>query len=581
MFYSHRIYFSTAKTTRQTTTKQPPNCAGTRDFQSTVGGIIQLPETGENLEQQDPCNDALCQVIAVALFSDREYENPNEEFTVTLHDLTYSSVSIPEVVLSSGLKTTTITIEDDGDMGTVSWCEYSCTTSTCVQEESFTQARTTPKCDAFSQTAPWPQSSTSARELKLCGATGNLQCNKLPDGVKYYYQVAEGTDFTVAYKRWGQSGFDEQLHFSLIMKHETAGADQASIDLGFDAIQRDSSKECYASTQLVADRMSRFVPFYNNGNDANGDVLMANADTSKDVVIDECTLSLAGTNIRDKLNPTKLQVTEMSANPFSNPSDGQDPTTSMGELRNNWWYTYFKFTAVDDNNILADQVFSMELTLKSTSEYNAKTQKDDTTLHNAGVTFLQDRRKVAIYIVDNDGGKAAVCKSRACIVCTNYKTSGECDTVTDTTSEYLFNIPKVIEGEESVQFFVVLKVSPTKPVYITLTPTSNVYQLRGDQAIGFGKPGASMMLTFKKSNWAQPQAVNVLATEDDTNRGSTYSGTIEFTSQSDQAAFGDTLEFYSLGNRAQSAAGFVLSGALTDNDVGEVIQFALDNNDGK
>lgn len=180
---------------------------GDKDFQSTVSGVVSFPPEGEN---EQGCSDSLCQEITVALFSDREYESPDETFTVTLHDLSYNGQAIPEAVLAADSATTTVTIDDDADLGTVSWCEYTCTTSACAQNVDFSTARTTSKCDAFSKTAPWPQSPTTGRELKICGASGNLQCNKLPDGVSYYYQVNEGTDFTVAYKRWGSSGFDEQ-----------------------------------------------------------------------------------------------------------------------------------------------------------------------------------------------------------------------------------------------------------------------------------------------------------------------------------------------------------------------------------
>ena len=180
---------------------------GDKDFQSTVSGMVSFPQEGEN---EQGCSDSLCQEITVALFSDREYESPDETFTVTLHDLSYNGQAIPEAVLAADSATTTVTIEDDGDLATISWCEYTCTTNACPDDAALDKARTTPKCDAFSKTAPWPQSPTTGRELKICGASGNLQCNKLPDGVSYYYQVNEGTDFTVAFKRWGSSGFDEQ-----------------------------------------------------------------------------------------------------------------------------------------------------------------------------------------------------------------------------------------------------------------------------------------------------------------------------------------------------------------------------------
>ena len=248
------------------------------------------------------------------------------------------------------------------------------------------------------------------------------------------------------------------------MKHEVAGADQAVIDLGFDAIQRDDNGDC-RTKDTNADGLSyaRFVP-YNNQE-------MASADTNKEVIIDSCSLDSTGTTER----------TYMSANPYSNPSnraDGFAPTVNPAEARNNWWYVYYKFTAVDDAKILADQVFSMALSISKTSERSGggtPSQSDVDTGHTSGVTFYNDMTKVAIYVVDNDGGKAAVCKSRDCMVCTTYNDAGECSLVTDTTSEYLSTIPEVVEGEESVQFFLVLKVAPTKPVYITITPTSNVY----------------------------------------------------------------------------------------------------------
>jgi hypothetical protein len=248
------------------------------------------------------------------------------------------------------------------------------------------------------------------------------------------------------------------------MKHEVAGADQAVIDLGFDAIQRDESGACRTKDTNAdgsgVDTYARFVP-YNNQE-------MASADTNKEVIIDSC--SLDGSTER----------TYMSANPYSNPSNGAGATTNPAEARNNWWYVYYKFTAVDDAKILADQVFSMALSISKTSERSGggtdpPHSADVDTGHTSGVTFYNDMTKVAIYVVDNDGGKAAVCKSRDCMVCTTYNDAGECTLVTDTTSEYLSTIPEVVEGEESVQFFLVLKVAPTKPVYITITPTSNVY----------------------------------------------------------------------------------------------------------
>lgn len=237
------------------------------------------------------------------------------------------------------------------------------------------------------------------------------------------------------------------------MKHEVAGAYQAVIDLGFDAIQRDGDNCRTKDTNANGLSYARFVP-YNNPD-------MEAADTSREVIIDSC--SLDGTTER----------TYMSANPYSNPSNGAAPTINPSEARNNWWYVYYKFTAVDDARILADQVFSMALSISKTSERLNNADVD--TGHTSDVTFYNDVRKVAIYVVDNDGGKAAVCKSRDCMVCTTYNDAGECSEVTDTTSEYLSTIPEVVEGEESVQFFLVLKVAPTKPVYITITPTSNVY----------------------------------------------------------------------------------------------------------
>ena len=498
-----------------------------------------------------------------------------ESFKVQLHDLTYNSQTLSEVVLSSD-SFSDVVITDDGDMGTVGFCSYTSCTS-CTTDADFQRARTTNLCDGLSVVAPWPQSQTTGRELKQCGTTGNLQCNKLPSGVSYYYQVPEGADFTVAYKRWSASGFDEQLHIKLKLRYEGTATDPAEIDLGFTAYQRDTSGNCYTASQVSAatgtqaDSMtSDRVPFSNTAMRGG-----ATSFNTEDVIIDSCT-TVSG------LTSQAEERSFMEANPWSNPSMGLSGATINPEdsARNNWWYTWYKFTAVDDNNILADQIFTFELSLDSVSERVGSTSTS--TGHQAGVTF--GNSKIALYIVDNDGGSAAICATRGCITCTATENNGECSSADVTTSEYLTNIPNVVEGEDESQFFVVLLSRPAQEgavsVQITVTPTSDVYRLKNDNDISFMEPGAPIVLTFQKSNWQIPQGVNVLATDDEENRGTTYSGTITFTSDSDDDAFAGTLEFYSLGNNAQSSAGFSLSGQLTDNDVGQVVQFSLDTDDG-
>ena len=762
---------------------------GTIDYQGAVSNTILFPAEGHDSNPVTQCASSLCQQITVAVFSDRQYETPDETFSVRLHDLTYSGSPRSEVVLNTWtlgispepitetanvavtqgssvgtLKTaltganmqkivieaapgisfvttvdivigattvqamsietanpndrTTVTIVDDGDMGTISWCEYTCATdgsADCTTADTsataLTTARTTPKCDAFSTTAPWPASTATGRSLKLCGDSGNLQCNKLPTGVNYYYQVQEGAEFTVAYKRYSESGMDEQLHFALTIKYEATSSQQAVIDLGFEATQKDSTGICFGASGAQTPSSGDDFP---TGVASTVPWSPTSTTGSTSVIIDECTV-----------DGNSNQRTYMAANPFSNPSDGTEASMSPTSVnRNNWWYVFYKFTAVDDNNILSDQVFSLELALSATSEVPnpiATPYTSTTTLHgngylrwtvtinsdttaeqacncidcgasvanaaltsgscgvatdtcsasvggtgcytdcstscdcvtntcdvsvtqaanvavtqstssnngvgtlttaltgdstttvvitaavgqvfdftndlvvgtitikaaditaaesvtySAGVGFVNS--KVAIYIVDNDGGKAAICASRSCIVCTG-REGDICTTVIDTTSDYLSNLPTVIEGEGFEEFFVVLKVKPDKPVRITMTPTSEVYRLKSENDIDFAAPGAPLTLTFQNSNWELPQAVVVKATEDETNRGGTYAGAITFSSESDQAAFDRVLMFYSLGNRAQSTDGFVLTGDLKDDDIGEVIQFALDTDEG-
>jgi hypothetical protein len=112
---------------------------------------------------------------------------------------------------------TQINIIDDGDIGTVSWCNY----VKVVSKDSchYDVDRMLPTCDCLSNTYPSPredatstdnpevQTGNYGRFLKKCDNHG-FTCNKLPNDVTYFYTVAEGEQFDVAFNRFSKSGFD-------------------------------------------------------------------------------------------------------------------------------------------------------------------------------------------------------------------------------------------------------------------------------------------------------------------------------------------------------------------------------------
>ena len=145
--------------------------------------------------------------------------------------------------------------------------------------------------------------------------------------------------------------------------------------------------------------------------------------------------------------------------------------------------------------------------------------------------------KIAIYIEENDGGRALLFSDRG-------------------QTQPLATLPELIEGDTQQVFFIVLNTEPSSPVYVSLTPNSDVYQLRSEAMTQLGDPGVALILTFSLSNWNIPQAVYMFATDDTTNRGDSYSGSLEFTSKSDDEYFQDSLLFVGLNQKGTSAQNF-------------------------